>query len=307
MVADRGLLLPRDQRLLLRDMSDGKEYVFKRAVADAYYANPRWSPDGKQVAYVQEVQYSGAPGQHWGSDIALSATDGSGERILLKRPQPGFQVQGIDWAPDGTALYAGISETTFKDGRFLGQTVQLERIDVATGARTTLVPEGTQPSVARDGSRIAYITFGAGDQPGGLWTARHNGADRKLLLALDAKFAVIATPRFSPDSQTIAFAAATFASGGEQQPSRGLAWRWPWQAREASAHGLPMDIWTMPAGGGEPRRLTTLLEDEPSPAWSPDGTQLAIVATGGLYQMPAAGGEPRKIGLGGTTVQIDWR
>jgi Tol biopolymer transport system component len=68
-----------------------------------------------------------------------------------------------------------------------------------------------------------------------------------------------------------------------------------------------MDVWSIAADGGEPKRLTSFLEDEPYPAWSPDGKQLAIIATGGLYTLTLAGGEPQKIGLGGTLVQIDWR
>src|SRR5688572_16048717 len=87
---DRGLLLPRDQRLLLRDMSDGKEYVVKKsAPPNSYYTWPRWSFDGKQIAYVINQQYTGLPNQDWGGDIAVSAPDGSNERIVFKRPQSG--------------------------------------------------------------------------------------------------------------------------------------------------------------------------------------------------------------------------
>jgi len=306
-----GLLLPRDQRLLLRDMTDGKEYVLKRSPADVFYTYPRWSPDGARIAYALDIPFTGQPNQQWGSDIAISPTDGSTEQIVVKRPAAGFQVQGLAWSPDGSAVYAGILETTIKDGRFLGQTLRLERIDIATGAREPLIEDATNPTVARDGSHIAYTTYGSATEPGGLWTARLDGTDRRLILPMTGRFAVILYPRFSPDSSTIAFSAATLQSGAEPSPAprsnSGSAWRWPWQPRTAVAHGLPMDIWLIPAAGGDPTRLTNMLEDEPSPAWSPDGTQIAIVATGGLYLVSASGGEPQRIGIGGTLLQIDWR
>ena len=40
--------------------------------------------------------------------------------------------------------------------------------------------------------------------------------------------------------------------------------------------------------------------------WSPDGKQLAIIATGELYQL-TLGAEPRKVGTGAFGGQIDWR
>ena len=302
-----GLLLPRDQRLLVRNMEDSTEKVLKRAPPDLYYTYPRWSPDGKQIAYALDLPYTGQPNQQWGSDIVLMAANGSGERTIVKRPAAGFKVEGLAWSADGAALYAGVVETTIKDGRFVSQVFRVERIDLVGGARTPIVPEATYPTAAADGSRIAYITYGEGDTPGGVWVARPDGSDRKLLVPATGKFAAVYYPRFSPDSKTIAFSAATLGQGAEPGPSVPSARSWPRQPPVAAAHGFPMDVWAVSVDGGEPRRLTNFLEDEPYPAWSPDGGQLAIIATGGLYTVPAAGGDPKKIGLGGTLVQIDWR
>ena len=81
----------------------------------------------------------------------------------------------------------------------------------------------------------------------------------------------------------------------------------PWQPRIAEAHGLPMDIWLIPAAGGTPQRLTHLSEDEPAPAWAPDGARMAVMATGGFYVVTVATGEARKLGLGAFGGQADWR
>jgi Tol biopolymer transport system component len=304
---EHGLLVPRDQRLLLRDMTKGTEALIAKAPADAYYAWPRWAPDGKSIAYALTTIYNGTPNQEWGSDIAVSAPDGSNQRIVFKRPHTGVTIEGLAWTPDGSGFYAGILDTQIKDGRFLGQTLTLERIDIATGARQVLVPDAANPSVTPDGSRLAYITYGTADQPGGLWTARSDGSERKLIVPATGKFITVVGPRFSPDGKNIAFAAVTTASGSDYAPPPKQARRWPWEPRSASAHGLPMDIWQVAADGGEPRRLTSVLEDEPSVAWSPSGDALAMIATGGLYDVPLASGDPKKLGVGATQAQIDWR
>jgi Tol biopolymer transport system component len=288
-------------------MRDGNEYVVKSsAPPNSHYAWPRWSPDGKQIAYVINQQYTGLPNQNWGGDIAVSAPDGSNERIVFKRPQSGVSIEGLAWAHDGRGFYAGFLETTIREGRFIGQTLKLDHVDLATGARRTLLDDAAYPTTSPDGT-IAYITFSNSAGPGGLWTAKPDGSDRRMILETSGRFLGVLSPRFAPDGRSIAFAAVT--GNAQADPPRGTrsAFRWPWQARPAAAHGLPMDIWTVAVSGDEPRKLTDMLEDEPSPAWSPDGAEIAVIATGGLYVVPAGGGDDRKVGLGGTQTQIDWR
>src|SRR5688500_2253566 len=95
--------------------------------------------------------------------------DGLGdEQIVFRRPASGVRVEGMAWTPDGASLYVSLMETTIKDGRFLGQTLNLERLDIATGERRVVVPDAAYPSVSPDGSLIAFITFSSADDPGGL-------------------------------------------------------------------------------------------------------------------------------------------
>jgi dipeptidyl aminopeptidase/acylaminoacyl peptidase len=61
-----------------------------------------------------------------------------------------------------------------------------------------------------------------------------------------------AQPRWSPDGTQLAFVSA-----------RGEG---------------PRQLYVLPAGGGEPERLTELKEDVGEPVWSPDGTRLAFTA-----------------------------
>ncbi|MGA3079000.1 MAG: S9 family peptidase [Bryobacteraceae bacterium] len=82
----------------------------------------------------------------------------------------------------------------------------------------------------------------------------------------------------SPDGATIAFTVTT----------RDLP-----KAQSAS------HIWMMSAGGGAPRQLTLHEKGESAPAFSPDGKQLAFIAsrdgTANVYVLPLDGGEARKL------------
>jgi tricorn protease len=59
------------------------------------------------------------------------------------------------------------------------------------------------------------------------------------------------------------------------------------------------DLWTVPTGGGDARRLTSHEGYELLPRFSPDGRTIAFTAeyegNGDVYTIPAAGGEPRRL------------
>jgi len=305
---EHGLLLVRNLQLLLRDMTTGVEYEIKeRPTADTFYAYPRWKPDGSQIAYVIAAQVGGA-GQNVGSDVAVSDTDGSNERIVFTHEKPGTTIEGIDWTPDGQGLYLSIIEPEIRDGRFVGSTMRLDRLDVASGERTTIAQGAAYPAVARDGSRIAYLTYSGGDRPAGLWTARPDGSDARLIVPLDDTIAGLRAPRFSPDSQALAFGAVEMADANLLASTTcGSGSRWPWQPRVASAHGPPVDLWMVNADGMDLRKLADLNEDDPSVAWSPDGSSIALIGTCGLFVYPLNEGQAEKIAPGALLSQMDWR
>jgi Tol biopolymer transport system component len=72
-----------------------------------------------------------------------------------------------------------------------------------------------------------------------------------------------------------------------------------WIAFQSARRGT-MDLWVMPAGGGEPRQLTDWPSNEATPRWSPDGAIIAFVSSRDATQdevwtIPAAGGTATRV------------
>lgn len=71
-------------------------------------------------------------------------------------------------------------------------------------------------------------------------------------------------------------------------------------------------LWLVPAKGGKPRQLTRGNVLDGSPAWSPDGRELAFVSDRGevsnVWVLPLEGGEPRAVTSleGGPVASIGW-
>jgi Tol biopolymer transport system component len=295
-----GLLLTRRQSLVLRDMESGSERVLKPAKEGATYSYPRWSPDGRRIAFVVTTAPGRGATDNWGSAVAVSAPDGAGERIVLKGARPGLRVEGLAWSADGGALYVS---TVDQDGAGL----KLERLDLGTSNRATVAEEAAYPTVSPDGSRIAFLRYSSGAHAAGLWTAKPDGSDQRLIVAVPERFAGLRWPRFSPDGTRIGFGAVDSGAASLIAPECRETRRWPWQPRPAAAHGPPIDIWAIPTTGGTAEKLADLGEDDPVVAWSADGRRLAIMGGCGLYELALGGDAPRRLDRGAWQSQIDWR
>ena len=92
---------------------------------------------------------------------------------------------------------------------------------------------------------------------------------------------VLNDPQLSPDGTVVAFTV--------MRPDR-------------DANTYRINLWLVPAAGGEPRRLTTAPAKETAPRWSPDGTRLVFVSDRGgdkqVWIIPVGGGEARVLTSG---------
>jgi dipeptidyl aminopeptidase/acylaminoacyl peptidase len=112
----------------------------------------------------------------------------------------------------------------------------------------------SDPRFSPDGATVAYVVVGmdreANRPKGAIWLAPADGSSppRRFTSGTGAD----ANPRWSPDGQRLAFTSK----------------------RDDDA----AQLYVIPVGGGEARKLTDLEEDVQDPAWSPDGDRIAFTS-----------------------------
>jgi TolB protein len=149
----------------------------------------------------------------------------------------------------------------------------------ALGTGLRRVATGTSPAWNLTGTRIAYVSGGD------IWTMRADGSEKRRLTRTRA---AEAHPAWAPDSSAIVFARAGSlyvmdeAGANVRRLTRsandGFA-AWSPDGRVVAfarrVRTAPMDVWTVPAGGGKP---ALLIKHGSEPAWSLDGRRLAFVS-----------------------------
>jgi TolB protein len=250
-----------------------------------------WAPDSREVVFSMA-------GSLWRQKIdstsAEQLTDG-----------PGYDYQP-DWSPDGRYIVYASSE---------GETIELWLLNLTSGRTRQLTHGGAvnvEPRWSPDGQRVVYVStayhrhfhlFVAEvreeqlTNPVRLTEENKSSLPRYYYSAYDHEI----NPAWTRDGQAVVFV----SNRGRIHGTGGL-WRAPavpgaqavelryeetnWQARpDFSPDGNRivyssylgrnwLQLWLMPANGGEPFPLTYGEWDETSPRWSPDGAQIAFIS-----------------------------
>jgi Tol biopolymer transport system component len=251
------------------------------------------SPDGSHVAYAL------------GDRLFVAGIDGSGP--VQVAGGTGLPVSSVVWSPDGSTLayLAGDnglyvvpaaggaaarrlvtfvywlrpawrpdgSEIAYAGGSYAAP--ELDAVKVADGSvRTITTPPYFPSSVAwsPDGARLAYTL-------GSLWVVDADGTDPAQLTQN-----YVESPTFSPDGRRIAY---------------------------VSYGGRSLELFTVGVDGSSPTQLTNNDAYDTSPAWSPDGTHVAVARSNEYGQVSdvvdvAADGSGEHVALHeGDNISID--
>jgi dipeptidyl aminopeptidase/acylaminoacyl peptidase len=202
--------------------------------------HPRWSPDGKTIAFVSS---RGGSSQVW-----LLPIDGGEPRQLTRLP---IDVSGPIWSPKGDKIaftaevypHQTPEQTTAKDKEKEAAKSKVRAYDRLMIRHWNAWDEGKRSHL-----------FVADVQTG-------EAKDLTPKLEVNtppAPFGGSSDYAWSPDGQELAFTA---------EPARDAAW------------STNTDIWVVPAEGGEPKNSTEANKGaDGQPAYSPDGKWLAYVS-----------------------------
>jgi hypothetical protein len=271
---------------LLGLASDGK--VLGKIVAlphDSVPSTPVLHPDRKRIFFILS---STTPGTGFGSDVWSVKIDGSGLAPVVERDVANVFYASPTIAPTGDVMYVhrrAAKEDDAHPGVYLEAIDSIERIDLATGARRTLIKDAAEPSIAPDGKTLVFVHMDRGQQAG-LWSTSIDDPQGAPFLRTGDRFWFLQAPRISPTGTEIAWSSAGRSS---RLPMPGPQPGGTSGSKLAHLE-IPSDLYVGSMDGKSLRSIATT-GDDVIPAWSMDGKKIAYIALATFYVVSAANSE----------------
>lgn len=290
-------------------------------IESEYADNATWSPDGKLIAFAHTPKSD--PTELPTSDIWVINADGTGAQMIVQH-QEGESLYDPTFSADGRHLYFTAEKQDMASTNYDANGVPIglrgiDRYELATGQRTHWKDNSHNPAEGGADGAIIYLgapTEGSGEAGGtsGVRLVREkpDGSLSQVLVDGSA-YSAFYGPSASPDGSKVVFAAIEVVPVDPGSGGGGLdLLKWlTFQPEVASAHGLPWDLYMVPAnGGGTPVRLTNMSEDQPHPTWIDDST-IAFMGISGLYKLQLGPdgnplGKPQKVHEGAPHGGLTW-
>jgi TolB protein len=189
--------------LMLLDLEEKKTYILTEPKSVSL--EPRWSPDGKKIAFVSTYQtghfllHTATIGDHLLSEIRLVIPEHKNEDKLHYYYSTYDHAINPAWSRDGRSIY-------FVSNRgLLHGAGNLVAVDLRSGEVTMIQREETswhmRPDISPDGTRIVYSSY-LGQNWNQLWALPAKGGYPVPLTYGDYDKTA---PRWSPDGNRISF------------------------------------------------------------------------------------------------------
>jgi Tol biopolymer transport system component len=270
------------------------------AVLDLLAPRPRLLTSFEQPAYVTDVGVSPGgglavvavarpfgEGGAIGGDLVRVDLASSQTATLMSRSDASESLAAPVWTVDARAVVFERQDRAgpgigFPGAASVAFPTRIETVAPDGSGRAVLVDDGRQPAPAPDGSGIAFLR--TSEQGTALLFRSLSDASDRVLVDF-GPFRDLASPRYSPDGDRLAFMAPGVFNGhvpfGYALLAPGVAW----------AHGLPWDLWVIRADGSDLHLLAQVGADDGTLAWSPDGSQLFIYGGTGSFVVDADSGD----------------
>ncbi len=218
--------------------------------------HPRWSPDGTKILF-QSDRDNPETGD---ADVYVMNANGTGQtRLTYDAADDSAAV----WSPDGSKIVF----QSVRNGQYYQ--VYVMNADGTNQVNTSGGIAGDyQPSWSPDGAKIAFASERDHAGRPSVYVMNANGSNQTRLTFTGEPFRD-EQPAWSRDASRIAFVStrdSVIETWQETDDEGGILNR--------SRVRTNKEVYKMNADGSNQLRLTNTLENDDSPSWSPDGTQI---------------------------------
>ncbi|MBU4255009.1 MAG: hypothetical protein KJ727_10490, partial [Acidobacteria bacterium] len=269
--------------IFIKDLETGKETQLTNILSPE--RNPRWSPDGRQIAF---VSFRDA------ADLLMIPTGGGEARKLtinVPNPNENRYITRPSWRPDGKELIFGGFFGNDNRGIWIvpveGGVPQKLEFGFDMGVDVCDVsPDGAYIAFDYIGSKEGNPIEGARTFEKDIYVIPFKGGAPQRITLIEKSGQSFRSPRWSPDGKRLAFTSEDWFAYNEGKESN--------------------EIWVCEFPDGEPGSITEKMKGGGTHlSWSPDGKTIIFSKVEQnkeqIYTVPSDGGEIKKINIEGSS------